>query len=175
MYKVTKHFGHDMGLSCCFRQPLAKSHCSKLHGYSLAFTVVLVADELDENNWVFDFGGFKDFREWLKQTFDHKTVIAENDPHKLTFRALHETGVIDLVELQKVGCEAFAKIAHEMMAMDIYRLEEVMDGGNLRNLRVESVTVHEHGGNSATYFEREDDGYVVCSDPKIDFQTGAKI
>ena len=39
IYKSTKHYGHNIGLSAVFRQPNADhSHCRFLHGYSLAFT-----------------------------------------------------------------------------------------------------------------------------------------
>jgi 6-pyruvoyltetrahydropterin/6-carboxytetrahydropterin synthase len=42
IYKSTKHYGHNIGLSAVFRQPNADhSHCRFLHGYSLAFTFTL--------------------------------------------------------------------------------------------------------------------------------------
>lgn len=151
MYSVTKHYGHNLGLSACFRQPLAESHCSKLHGYALAFTVEVAADHLDKNNWVLDFGSFKSLKQTLYDTFDHKTLIAAHDEALLTFRAMHNTGMIDLIVMEKVGCEAFAEYVYKMMDMDIYTLPEVLHDGNPRNLRVVKVTCHEHGGNSATY------------------------
>ena len=38
------------------------------------------ANELDENNWVVDFGGLKGLKEKLKNQFDHTTCIAADDP-----------------------------------------------------------------------------------------------
>ena len=37
-WQVTKTYGHDLGLSCCFRQWGASSHCRFLHGYALSFS-----------------------------------------------------------------------------------------------------------------------------------------
>ena len=55
----TKKYGHERGLSAAFRQWRAESHCRFMHGYSLEFGFVFGAHELDENNWVVDFGGLK--------------------------------------------------------------------------------------------------------------------
>ena len=61
MYKVTKKFGHDRGYSCAFRQWNAQSNCKYIHGYSLAFEVGLSSNQLNEQNWVYDFGNFNFF------------------------------------------------------------------------------------------------------------------
>ena len=61
-YESTKTYGNERGLSCCFRQWQADSHCSYLHGYSLGFRFTFETNELDKRNWVYDFGGCK----WIK-------------------------------------------------------------------------------------------------------------
>ena len=66
-YQSTKTYGNDRGLSCCFRQWRADSHCNLLHGYSLGFRFVFEADTLDERNWVYDFGDCK----WIKEFLNH--------------------------------------------------------------------------------------------------------
>lgn len=143
MYQVTKTYGHERGLSCCFRQPKAQSHCHYLHGYSLAITLVVQSSHLNENNWVLDFGAFKHIEKFLHDTFDHKTVIAENDVAMQQFEKLNTLGVIDLVVLPAVGCEAFAKYIHDCASNLIY----IVDA----SVKLLSVTVAEHGSNSATY------------------------
>jgi len=71
-FMSTKTFNTDRGLSCCFRQWRAThSHCSTLHGYSIGVKFVFECEELDERNWVFDFGGLKDIKKWLEHMFDH--------------------------------------------------------------------------------------------------------
>ncbi|MBX6744303.1 MAG: 6-carboxytetrahydropterin synthase, partial [Acetobacteraceae bacterium] len=77
VYRSTKAYDHNEGLSCCFRQWRAThSHCQLLHGYALAFKFVFATFELDERNWCFDFGGLKPIRAWLHEMFDHTTLVA---------------------------------------------------------------------------------------------------
>ena len=77
--------------SCAFRQPKANhSHCKFLHGYNLTAKFWFGANELDENNWVVDFGGLKGLKEKLKNQFDHTTCIAANDPVLPIFQQLEK-------------------------------------------------------------------------------------
>ena len=41
MYRSTKTYGNERGLSCAFRQWRADSHCNLIHGYSLGFVLHL--------------------------------------------------------------------------------------------------------------------------------------
>ena len=55
-FQSTKLFD---GFSCVFRQWKAEdTHCKYLHGYALSFRIWFEG-ELDERNWVWDFGGMK--------------------------------------------------------------------------------------------------------------------
>ena len=139
----SKKYGHERGLSAAFRQWRADSHCRFVHGYSLEFEYVFGASELDENNWVVDFGGLKEIEDWLKQNFDHKTLVAIDDPMYKIFEEMDEKQVIRMVPVESTGCEMFAKMAMQY-ANDLI--------GRLYGDRcwVESVTVREHGANSAT-------------------------
>lgn len=143
MYQVTKTYGHERGLSCCFRQPKADSHCNLLHGYALAFTLVFQSETLNDKNWVIDFGGFKNIESLLRHAFDHTTVIASDDPHLETFKELQRKGLINLSVLHAVGCEAFAKYTYDLVSQQL----EYMN----THAKLHSVTVAEHGANSATY------------------------
>jgi 6-pyruvoyltetrahydropterin/6-carboxytetrahydropterin synthase len=146
MFKSVKTFGHEVGLSCCFRQWRAThSHCSKLHGYALSLQIEFEANTLDERNWVVDFGGVKDLKESLQQVFDHTLVIAQDDPLISTFRELHLAKACDLVVLPNVGCEAFAEHVFNM-ATQWLKNHRMTD-----RVRISRVTVAEHGANSAVY------------------------
>ena len=91
IYKSTKHYGHNIGLSAVFRQPNADhSHCRFLHGYSLAFTFTFACESLDDKNWAVDFGGLRPLKAWLEDMFDHKVCLDKNDPHLDKFRELEE-------------------------------------------------------------------------------------
>src|SRR5215207_8018651 len=81
-YQVTKTYGHERGLSCCFRQPQAQSHCALMHGYAVAVSLTFEAHRL-ENHWVLDFGGLKPVEAWLKWLFDHTLLVACDDPERI--------------------------------------------------------------------------------------------
>lgn len=141
MYLSTKQYGHEVGLSCCFRQWRAKSHCSKLHGYALAVKFVFAATTLNECGWVVDFGALKPLKEKLQDMFDHTLLVASDDPKIHLFRQLKIEGVADVVLVDNVGCEAFANI--------IFKYADAWTNKHFAHTRLVSVEVKEHGANSA--------------------------
>lgn len=144
-YYSTKTYGHNIGLSACFRQPHADhSHCRFLHGYSLQFTFTFAADELDNKNWVVDFGGLKPLKAWLEKTFDHKVVLDRADPMLYKFAELENAGLAELTILDGVGVEKFAYHAWQQAN----ELVQEMTNGRCRCIEVECA---EHGANSAIY------------------------
>jgi len=144
-FRSTKTYGHDLGLSCAFRQWKAESHCHYVHGYALAFRFEFEAKELDVRNWVVDFGGLKGLKEMLTNTFDHKLVVASDDPHLEYFKQGHAMGVLDLVEVEAGGCEKFAELVYECTE------QWLKDAGFSPRCSLVSVEVKEHGANSAIY------------------------
>lgn len=156
----TKTLGNDRGLSCCFRQwRSTHSHCSLLHGYSIGIKLIFECDTLDERNWVMDFGGLKQFKQWAEYMFDHTLVVAEDDPELELFKNMAKIGKIDsdsvtaicdLRVVPAVGCERFAEMAY-------IKMQEILDAsiaaGTALNhtVKVKSVEVFEHAGNSAIY------------------------
>jgi 6-pyruvoyltetrahydropterin/6-carboxytetrahydropterin synthase len=149
MYQSGKRYGHEAGFSCAFRQWKARSHCKTLHGYPLAFDFLFESNELDDTSWIVDFGGMKSLKSILEDTFDHKTIIAEDDPHLDYFRQGHNLGVLDLVVLPAAGCEKFAEYVFEVA--DTW----LKDAGYKPRVMLVSVKVSEHGGNHATYVNPE--------------------
>jgi 6-pyruvoyltetrahydropterin/6-carboxytetrahydropterin synthase len=144
----TKTYGHERGLSCVFRQPNAThSHCSLLHGYSLGFSFKFGCELLDDKNWVVDFGGLKELKDWLEDNFDHTLVVDRDDPEIKELMSLQDKGLAKVVILPGVGCEKFAEEA-------FWYADSVVK--NLTNGRCYCVSceVREHGANSAIY-ERE--------------------
>ena len=145
IYRSTKTYDHNEGLSCTFRQWRAgASHCSLLHGYALAFKFVFVARELDERHWCFDFGGLKPVRQWLHEMFDHTLLVAVDDPERARLEDLGRSGLADVRVVPAVGCEATARLVYARVSGMMHDLS----GGRVW---LESVEVREHGGNSAIY------------------------
>ena len=87
-----------------------------LHGYSIGIKLIFECDELDERNWVFDFGGLKQFKKWSEDTFDHKLLVAQDDPHRDKLEQLGKDGLADVVIVPGVGCERFAEMAYKKMS-----------------------------------------------------------
>jgi len=144
-YFSTKHYGHNIGLSAVFRQPNADhSHCSLLHGYSLAFTFTFGCDELDNKNWAVDFGGLKPLKQWLEDSFDHKVVVDANDPKLDFLKSMEAEGIADLTIMDGVGAEKFAE--HAFNFAD--KLVREQTNNRCYCVRAECA---EHGANSAIY------------------------
>ena len=143
-----KTYTHSTGHSCAFRQWRADSHCNLIHGYALQFELTFGSTGLDEKNWVVDFGGLKELKEWLKYMFDHTYLIATDDPHFDTFVELADKDLVDLREVEAVGCERFAELTFDKASSII--ADKYGD-----RCWVESVTVREHEANSATCVNME--------------------
>ena len=142
-YVSTKRYGHEIGLTACFRQWRAESHCRFLHGYALAVRFEFGANELDVRNWVVDFGSLKSLKARIESTFDHKTLVALDDPQRAEFMRLHKLGVIDMVEVEATGCEKFAELIFD--TTEIW----LKDAGYAPRVKLLEVEVAEHGANSA--------------------------
>ena len=54
-----------------------------------------------------DFGGLKEFKQWLEHMFDHTLLVAEDDPELELFKNL-PTHVADMRIVPEFGCERFA-------------------------------------------------------------------
>jgi 6-pyruvoyltetrahydropterin/6-carboxytetrahydropterin synthase len=143
-YYSTKTYGHNIGLSAVFRQPLAHSHCKFLHGYSLQFKFIFGCEELDERNWVVDFGGLKPLKKWLEDSFDHKVVVDREDPLLYKLSELESCGLAELTLFDGVGVEKFAEHAHK------FADQLVREMTNNRCYCV-SAECAEHGSNSAIF------------------------
>ena len=176
-YFSSKTYGNDRGFSCCFRQWKAThSHCSLLHGYSLGFRFIFEAEQLDDKNWVQDFGGLDEVKEYLTKMFDHTTVVAEDDPMLDRFKAMAgwsnnaeldgkpddvqahpvgSQGAVNLIVLPAVGCEAFAQTVYEHVSVWLKKQPDNkyqnLLGDEYPRVHLRSVEVFEHAGNSATF------------------------
>ena len=151
-FKSSKLFD---GFSTVFRQWRAEgTHCRFLHGYAISFKVDFEGD-LDERNWVWDFGGMKradgnidgmNPKQWFDWLLDHTTIIAEDDPALDLFRAMDKDGIIQLRILPDTGAERFAEYLFQ-------KINEFVQEETHYRVRVAKVEVFENGRNSASYEE----------------------
>lgn len=150
-FQSTKIFD---GYSTVFRQWKAENtHCKFLHGYSLSFKIIFEGD-LDEKNWVWDFGGMKrakgtidgmNPKQWFDYMFDHTTVIAEDDPYLSYFNNMKKEGIIQLRILPSVGAEKFAEYVYN-------KVNDFVKAETEGRVRIASVEAREHEKNSAVYY-----------------------
>jgi 6-pyruvoyltetrahydropterin/6-carboxytetrahydropterin synthase len=156
VFYSTKTYGHEQGLSACFRQHRAKSHCNQLHGYALSIKIIFGCKALDSRDWVLDFGALKPVKEKLVQLYDHVTVVCRDDPELEEFARMSLLGMLTMRTASGVGCEYFAYEVFDMVDdwLPLYRNALKADGITPPvDLHVVSVEVREHGANSAIYQE----------------------
>jgi len=149
-FQSTKLFD---GYSTIFRQWRAEgTHCRFIHGYGISFRIWFEG-ELDERNWVWDFGGMKrakgtidgmNPKAWMDHMFDHTCLVAEDDPGINGFKTMDAIGVVQLRILPAVGAEQFAKYIYEKV--NAFVQEET--NGRVSVVQVEFM---EHNKNTAIY------------------------
>ena len=143
------------GFSTVFRQWKATTtHCRFVHGYGISFKVYFEG-ELDERNWVWDFGGMKRAKtqidgkspkEWMDYMFDHTLVVAEDDPELLAFQQMDKAGVAQVRVIPATGAEKFAEYIYT-------KLNKFVDTETEGRVRVTKVKFMEHGKNAAYFSE----------------------
>jgi len=144
------------GFSCVFRQWKADgTHCRFLHGYGVSFKVWFKG-ELDERNWVWDFGGMKrakgtidgmNPKAWMDYMFDHTFIVAEDDPFLESFQRMDDAGVAQVRVVPATGAERFAQYVYQKLNTFVQEETE----GRVKVVKVEFM---EHGKNSAIYVEK---------------------
>jgi len=134
------------------REPIADRRF--LHGYGISFKIYFEG-ELDEKNWVMDFGmakrattliDGKQPKDWMEYMFDHTMIIAEDDPELLAFKQMDRAGVVQIRVIPATGAEKFAEYIFNKI--NPFVLEETMG-----RVRVTKVKFMEHGKNAAYYGE----------------------
>lgn len=134
------------------------SHCELLHGYALKFKVWFASNEpleenqLDDMNWIVDYGGFKDapigngLKSWMDHMWDHTLLIQKDDPYADVFEQLGQMGLAKVHLMEKMGAESNAKLVFD-------KFNDVLsktDAGRCKVIRVECF---ENDKNSSIYEE----------------------
>jgi 6-pyruvoyltetrahydropterin/6-carboxytetrahydropterin synthase len=134
------------------------SHCQLLHGYAFEIKVWFasnkpdIEDQLDEMNWIVDYGGFKKppqgngLREWLDDMFDHTTLIEQDDPYLDFFQSAAMEGLMKLQVMDKMGAESIAKLVYD-------KFNDVLSKTDAGRCKVIKVECFENDNNSSIYEE----------------------
>jgi len=164
-YQSTKLFDN---YSVAIRQHKAQhSHCQLLHGYALEFKVwfesiePLEENQLDEMNWIMDYGGFKalpkggesieelkktgnGLKDWMDYMWDHTLLIEKDDPQLETFQYMQELGLCHLRVMDRIGAESAAKMVYD-------KFNDVMSKTGGGRVKVVKVECWEAPKNSSIY------------------------
>ena len=143
------------GFSTVFRQHNAgNTHCRFIHGYGISFKVYFEG-ELDDRNWVWDFGGMKRAttlidgkqpKAWMDYMFDHTLIVAEDDPWLEAFKQMGESEVAQVRVIPATGAEKFAEYIY-------HKLNEFVKAETVNRVKVIKIKFMEHGKNAAYYCE----------------------
>ena len=144
-FQSTKKLGP---ISVGHRQWRDKGHCAWVHGYGryIQFTF---EGELDERQWVMDFGDLRDVKQWLEEQWDHRLLLASDDPHLGQFKNMHALGTmsINVMDVDKgwgPGIESSCKFVYD-------HVQPIIAQKTNGRVTLTKVEIWEHERNSAVY------------------------
>jgi 6-pyruvoyltetrahydropterin/6-carboxytetrahydropterin synthase len=146
-YKFTSTKEYVDEFPCAYKQWKADTHCNLNHGYSFSMKFYFGANELDRRGWVVDYGGLKELKDILRSQFDHKTIIAADDPDLERYRELEKEGILQLTVLPGMGCEMIADMLYKFVN-SVY-LPDYLGAGEAERVWCYRVEVRETQSNMA--------------------------
>lgn len=93
-------------------KPGGRPGCDMVHGYALGIRFYFGTNDLDVRNWVADYGGLSELKQTLQDQFDHRLLVAADDPHLDWFKEAERRGIAALNILPKLGCESLADMLY---------------------------------------------------------------
>lgn len=120
--------------------------CKHLHGHSYSGSVTFAAPNLDQYDFVIDFGDIKSlFDDWVQQHWDHVTLVSEMDQSLLTFLQDEQQDYFVIPGQRNTTTEALAEFLFNKFT-DILKSQSAF-----AELRLVSVTVAESEHSYAEY------------------------
>lgn len=140
-------------ISTGHRQWRDDGHCKWAHGYGRYVKLTFGCHSLDDKMWCMDFGGLKWVKQWLEEQWDHRMLIASDDPLLPEWYELHDKGgininVMDVTKGHGPGIEGSCKFVYDYISRKVLV-------STASRVWVESVEIFEHENNSAIYFRPE--------------------
>ena len=144
MFTSSKKIGP---ISTGHRQWKDKGHCSFVHGYGRYVEFTFACTERDERGWVMDFGDLRDVKKWLEDEWDHRLLIAYDDPLLSEFISLEHKGGVNLNIMPPnygPGIEDSCKYVYDNIDLMIRDKTD-------NRVWIHKVRVYEHKNNWAEY------------------------
>ena len=133
------------------RQWRSDSHCQLVHGYGRHVEIEFACHELDDRGWVFDFGNLKDVEQWLKDQWDHRVLIAHDDPELVSLTKADRLNLISINVCPESYGPGIEQSAHWVFDHVTEWVNNITDG----RVWVDRVRVYEHEKNFAEYVREE--------------------
>ena len=134
-------------ISTGHRQWKDDDHCKFVHGYGRYVEFTFCCEERDERGWVMDFGDLKDIKRWIEAEWDHKVLIASDDPLLQQLKELESHGGILLNVLPDgyyPGIEESCRYLYDMLSPMIQKKTN-------NRVEITRVEIWEHENNSGEY------------------------
>jgi 6-pyruvoyltetrahydropterin/6-carboxytetrahydropterin synthase len=112
-YKYTSTKEYVDQFPVAYRQWRADSHCNIIHGYAFSMKFYFGTNDLDVRNWAADYGGLSELKDFLKDLFDHRLLVADDDPHLDLYEEMEKRGIAKLTRLPRLGCESLADMLYK--------------------------------------------------------------
>lgn len=131
--------------------------CSFIHGYTKSFTFVFGCDELDENNWVYDYGTTSSnmprtmtlIKEFINDHLDHGVTTDSSDPMLSKLYEMHD---LELIKLFVIPDEDGQSGSVEGLCRYFFnRFNPILKDETNGRVWIQSVTISEHHKNSSTF------------------------
>lgn len=111
MFVSTKEY-KEIG-PVAYHQWRDQGNCRLIHGYALSFYFEFESETLDIRNWIVDFGGLRPLKDFLERCFDHKLLLAEDDPNFHEIKKLEALGLAEITVVEATGCEAISDFLYK--------------------------------------------------------------
>jgi len=146
LYYSTKRIGP---ISTGHRQWRDEGHCRWAHGYGRYIKFTFACKTLDDKMWCMDFGDLKWVKKWLEEQWDHRMLIASDDPLLERWREMHDVGgislnIMDVTKGWGPGIEASCKFVFDNIN------PKIKETTNDR-VWIHRIEIFEHEFNSAIY------------------------
>lgn len=113
-FRSIQRFDGTLGFSCVYRQHRALVG-STLRAHVIGFEFTFEATELDDSRLVLAHGATNPLHTELTRWYADRLIVAHDDPYVHLLSEMNDLGLAGVVQMDYVGCEAFAKQAWNLV------------------------------------------------------------
>ena len=120
--------------------------CRNLHGHNYALEITLMAEQLNQYDFVLDFDDIKaHFDGWVQKNWDHVTIVSESDLALIEFLIKEEQNYFVIPGNKSTSAESLAEFL-------FHQFRSILESLNDPRVQLKSVSVFESETACATYW-----------------------